>query len=326
MVIREASARQIVEAIEAIFIMSRKGQPGDSASVAAFMGVNEQRARAALDMASKLGFLASAQRNGNVLYEICDPLCRYLVEGSSHEKRVIFRAKLEVFDAYRLYKQRRIAGEESRHAAEQVKVVEQIDAPDAAALADLFENWGVWSDSLVRKEDGAVVPEVDVESLSTLATSLTKVQAARDAAIQFIMVEVGQANFHQLPEDCREALIGSVVGFAHGNEASPIIQSLGNAIEAFLLWIADQPPPVNLGNAAGILGYAEALRRDGKLSPRHLGASHFIGQIRIAADHADAEEGGRAWRIRRESAREAIYLGLGLIRSTLQYLSGGLEI
>lgn len=327
MVIREATARQIVEAVEAVYLIGQQKSPVCSESVASFMEVQKKRAVAALENAVLLDLLMVSDAGSSREYYVGgDPLCRYLVQSSQGEKRTMFRVRLEEFAPYKLYKSRRIAGEESRHAAQQVCTVAGIRSLGAPELADLFETWGMWSGSLTRKDDGATLAEIDFESLSALTSLLTSLQRERDAVVHFLVVEIGEVNFHKLPEDCREALIDAVIAFSSGNEAGSIIRSLANAVEAFLIWVASRSPAVELKGASSIISYAETLKAAGRISARHLGSAHLIGQIRAAADHADGEEEGRTWRIRRESAREAIHVAIGMILSIMRYMGGVLEI
>jgi hypothetical protein len=330
--IPDVTAEQVIEAIEAVSLLTAQGADCTLERVGHFMALDmsdqHQRALAesALEAASILGFVNSSQSHGQSIYAVVPPLPRYVAEGAVPVKQALFRAQLESLAAYQLFKQRRAAGVEGIQAAQQSCAVYHIDTP-AQTVRRVLEDWGTYAKSLSYDQRGQIVASMDATVLQALTDAVCALEDQHEGARQWIHGTVGPDAFPFIQGEVLDNLVSATVVCAQGSGSDRVILLSTNSYETFLRRVASIAPPVDLTGAHGPAQIGGKLRTARRIAARHLGSVQFAGQARIATEHGgDPEEGNACWQVTPELARATLLVILGSIRSIHKYQGGTLQL
>jgi hypothetical protein len=313
----EPTAEQVVQAVEATFLL---GKNATLENVADFMSLDiniphqRQQVENSLLAARMLNLALPKPRSIGYNFS---PMVSWLVKARDEDKRVLFRAHLEMLEPFRLLIDRLRADIPAREAARQVCAVRDF-ADDPVVAWRAFESWGTYSRSLIRAENGQYVPASSEEMLDILSQSLDNVAGQEQNARQHLLDQLGQEAFTFIEGNVRDSLINAVVMLTNGNPIEQVVLNCGIVFEDFLRLIGYRR--VNLQRAHGIIQIGNQLRGNQLITQKHLGAIQLIGQIRNASDHGgDPDEGNRQWHITNMTTHLMLYAILSSIRSIVSY-------
>ena len=212
----EPTAEQVVQAVEATFLL------GDNATlenVADFMSLDiaiphqRQQVENSL-LAAQMLNLANPKPRSNA-YNF-SPMVSWLVKARDEDKRVLFRAHLEMLEPFRLLIDRLRADIPAQEAARQVCAVRNF-ADDPVVAWRAFESWGTYSRSLIRAENGQYIPVSSNETLNILSQSLDNIAGQEQNARQYVLEKLGQEAYGFIEGNVRDSIINAVVMLANGN-------------------------------------------------------------------------------------------------------------
>jgi hypothetical protein len=321
----EPTAEQVVQAVEAIYLMdgvSDTNRIADFTSFDVSVPYQRQLVENSVSAAEMLRLIVPLARRSNQYgFSVLVPL---IVKARDEDKRVLFRVHLEQFGLFRLFVERLRAGPTPQEAARQVCAV-QGSASDATVVRQAFESWGSYALSLVLGESGQYVPAASPESADLLRRSLEDLARQDHSARQFVLEYLGQEAYEFIEGNVRDSVVDAIVMVFNGCDAEKVVLKLDKAYEDFLRLMGYRR--VDLSKAHGIGQLGNDLKSRGLIAAKHLGAVNLIGHIRNATDHGgDPNEGNKRWLIGEAVTRLMALSILSSIRSIVCYRGGRLEL
>jgi len=309
--IPEASAQNIVAVVDYVAMNPK----ADAAASAAFADISEAHAKSALAAAELLGLIRARPASG---YQAADWTAELMAEGSTEQKRQIFRAHLERFEPFSYVRRRILQGFDIGQACREAKTLFDLD-PAPAVIRDVFLGWGVYARSLVGDPPA---PDTSMGIDSPLATVIDPILDAGAAAEEFVSDALSPRLLVALDQGVRDNLILGVRRFAAREEGRSVGQPLGIALEDFLRAIAHKHG-IDVSKKNGIGQVADELRAEGKITKKHLGLLQSANAIRIAVEHGEDADEGRAWQITAQGLRLLISTTMLAIKSVSSYAERG---
>jgi hypothetical protein len=314
----EPTAEQVVQAIEATYLLKNKA---DLANTADFMALDitvphqRQQVEHSILAAQMLRLIEPVGRGSN-RYRF-SPLVPLMVKARDEDKRVLFRAHLSEFEPFVLFLDRLRTGILPQEAMRQVCAVHDF-ADDPVVAWRALESWGTYARLLVRAENGQYGPAPVSETLRQLRYSLDVLSGQDQDARQFMLDQLGQEAYGFIEGDIRDALAATIVMALNGNDSERIILQACNTYEDFLRSVGYRR--VNLRGSHGIIQIINQLRNSRLIAQKHIGAIQLIGQIRNASDHGgDPDEGNRRWHIAPTTTRLLLLAILSSMHSIALY-------
>jgi hypothetical protein len=309
--IPEASAQNIVTVVDFV-VMDPKA---DASACAAFADISTAHATAALAAAELLG-LIKAKTSGS--YEPTDWTTRLLADGSTEQKRQIFRAHLERFEPFRYVRLRMLQGFDIGQACREAKTMFEL-SPAPAVIRDVFSGWGLFARSLVGDPPA---PDTSSGLDSPLAAVIDPILDAGTVAEEFVSDALSPALLVALDQGVRDKLILGIRRFMRREETRSVGQPLGIAFEDFLRGIAHKHG-IDVSTKHGIGQVGRELRGNGKITKRHLGLIESANSLRIAIEHGEDADEGKDWQITAQGLRLLIATTMLAIKSISSYNDRG---
>lgn len=313
--IPEASAQNIVTVVDYV-VMDPKA---DASACAAFADISTAHATAALAAGDLLG-LIKAKAGGT--YEPADWTTKLLADGSTEQKRQIFRAHLERFEPFGYVRLRMLQGFDLGQACREAKTMFDL-APAPAVVRDVFSGWGVFARSFIGDPPA---PDTSSGIDSPLASVIDPILDAGTTAEEFVSDALSPALLVALDQGVRDKLILGIRRFLGREEARSVGQPLGIALEDFLRGIAHKHT-IDVSTKHGIGQVGTELRGHGKIAKRHLGLIESANSLRIAIEHGEDADEGKDWQITAQGLRLLIATTMLGIKSISSYDErGGLDL
>lgn len=291
--VRRTTAEHIVGATDAA-VQSSSG--ATIQLVSEFLDCPEWTAETALIMAEQLELLSS---DGRGRYKPVSMLARYLVTSSDEQKAAILRIVVEAYQPYRTFKERLALTGSTSDSAKQTKALYAL-AQHHDDIALTFSSVGTFTNSLRTEPAGKV--SIGERSPEEYAPTLAGVVQEREGAEMAVRTRLGP----EVADWCDRGniIIPLVDGYhalrhAGAEPRSPIVHA-ANGFESFLVQIGREAS-INLARQFGINAKAEELKRNNKLTKKHLNIAKYLGHVRNAADHGTDDEIGQMWTIRSET-------------------------
>lgn len=305
--IPEASAQNIVTVID-YAVMDPKA---DAKACAAFADISATHATAALAAGELLGLIKTRTAGS---YEPADWTTKLLADGSTEQKRQIFRARLELFEPFRYVRLRMLQGFDIGQACREAKTMFDL-VPAPAVIRDVFSGWGVYARSFVGDPP---LPDTSSGIDSPLAAVIDPILDAGATAEEFVSDALSPALLVALDQGVRDKLIRGTRRFLSREEARSVGQPLGIALEDFLRGIAHKHG-IDVSTKHGIGQVGTELRGHGRITKRHLGLIESANSLRIAIEHGEDADEGKDWQITAQGLRLLISTTMLGIKSISSY-------
>lgn len=309
--IPEASPQNIVAVVDYVVMEPE----ADVAACAAFADISTDHASAALAAAALLELIEARSAGG---YSPAGWTTELLANGSTDQKRQIFRAHLERFEPFAYVRLRMLQGFDILQACREAKARFDLE-PAPAVIRDVFSGWGVFARSFVGDPPG---PDTSSGIDSPLATVIDPILDAGATAEEFVSDALTPALYVALDQGVRDNLLLGVRRFLAKEEARSVGQPLGIAFEDFLRGVADQHG-VDVSSKNGITEVGTELRSKRKIAKKHLGLIQAIGSIRIAIEHGIDSDEGKEWQITTQGVRLLISTAMLAVKSISSYGARG---
>jgi hypothetical protein len=311
-----ATAEQVVAAVEAVLA---NGKPTESEFVAEFCDIPSSQAEAALRLATDLGLLTSSSPG----FQIANPLCRVLCSPRQVHRAAALRVVLDSYEPFVVFRDRLPANPVASTAAQQTKVLLDLDA-HREAVKDTLISLGTFSQALI--EEGGGLYRIADQSLDHKLEALAEACSDAAAAEARIRAQLGSETAARVSRD--EVIVPLADGLrrAVADDQEGAVQFAGNAVESYLSALGGRLG-VQMANAPGINAKVEKLTTQGTI-PKKLGhVGKYLGHIRNAADHGVDADIGVPWTIRRATGVEYVFVSCSFIAACdLRERSGPFEI
>lgn len=297
------TAEQVVAAVEAV-VVGRQAQRVNF--VAEFSELTENQAKAALDLATDLGFLS---RDG-ARYSVASPLCRFILTPNETQKAAVMRVALESYEPFTLFRERLAATPLTSTAAQQIKAALNLDA-HREEIKDTLVSLGTYSHALVsaggghyRAQDNPAENTLEVLAQgcadAAAAEARIRAQLGPDAA--------GLASRDEVIVPLADALLR-----ARGGDARGAVVVAGNAVESHLGPLGQRLGVAGVAGAPGLNAKLEQFAQANALPRKLVHVGKYLGHIRNAADHGVDNELGAAWNIRPATGLEYVFVACSFI-------------
>lgn len=298
------TAEQAAQVVEAVHTM-RSAQSSD---VEKFCDLSSTQAKNALDLAVDIGLI---EDNGGT-YKASSPLVRFISVPEEKRKAALLRVALESYEPFCIFRQRLIATDSSVTAAQQTKVLLDLDA-HREEIKDTLISLGTYTNALSAQGGGkyrASSAEVS-HQLEELAASCNDL-AGSEARIR------AQIGSYSDDLDLNEVIrpLASALLKAQSLQTSQAVNEAATAIESFLARLA-QRMNVSLAGANGVTQKLDKFRTNNSLPKKLVEAGKYLAQIRNAADHGiDVDpDVGSVWVIQESTALEYVFVACSFIRA-----------
>jgi hypothetical protein len=305
------TAEQVVEVVGAV---SSANRPTDAAFISQFLDTSQDAARAALFMATDLGFLAESAG----MYTATSPLCRFLRIPAGPSKAAILRVMLEGYEPFLVFRRRLAETGRPDLAGLQTKTLLEITST-RNEIADTLISFGTYAGAIEARGAGqyAVLPSDATPDLSVLAAP---------AADEFSAEQVLRGQLGARAIDLISAIevirpLAKALVHARAGEPDSAVQEAGTAVESFLTEYGNRAG-VNTAAVHGINAKAAAIGAAGHLPPKLKAVSGYLGHLRNAADHGVDADIGSSWTIRSESGLVYVFAACAFINACVAHESG----
>lgn len=307
-----ATAEQVVAVVEAVVVYAK---PTTKDFVRDFADLTEAQSEAALELAADLKLLT---RHGGD-YILGSPLCRFIANSDQAGKAVALRIVLEDYEPFAIFRQRLMATQSPSIAAQQTKVVLDLDA-HREDINHTLVSLGTYCQALANEGSGRYRPEAEPtgDTLQVLAEGCQDLEAAelrvREQLGNTAAERVSRDDvIRPLARGLREAISGRGQG---------AVVSAGNAVESFLAEVANRRG-VNIVGANGINAKLDRLDTAGHLPKKLVFFGKYLGHIRNAADHGVDNDIGASWIVRDATGLEYVFVACSFVSVVITHESGG---
>lgn len=307
-----ATAEQVVSVVEAVVI--DRSPSSTAAFVASFCDLSEDRAGAALELATDLGFLSAVGQS----YEVRSPLAPLLVTPNEMAKAAILRVLLESYEPFVVFRSR-IKVADAGAAAEQTRVVLDLDA-HREDVKDALVSLGQYGQAL--RSEGAGRYSVTEREPQDLLIELVRSCEERAGAITVVIDRLGESAAAWVSRDNVVVPLADALVKAQSNDGRGAVVLAGNAVETFLTDLA-AAANVNVAGATGINSKVDRLKNAGILPSKVCSIGKYLGAIRNGADHGADPETGQPWEIRPETGQEYPHVACSFIAAGFARHSNG---
>lgn len=299
-----AIAEHVVAVTQAV---ATANAPVDATFVADFADLQPASAQGALDLAVDLGLLT---KNG-ATYEVKSPLCRFTQSPEAAPKMALLRVLLEDYEPFRVFRSRLAATADASTAAEQTRVLLDLDAHRDEILQTLI-SLGTFAQALVTTGGGhhRAADDAVGSALVTLAQSASELASAEAEVLGQLGRDAYDAcTYAEVIQPLCEALVKANEGDARG-----AVTNAGNAVESYLAELAGRQG-VNVVGAHGVTAKVNRLS-DANWMPGKLKAvGTYLGNIRNAADHGIDPDINASWNFAPHTGVEYVFVALGFVRA-----------
>jgi hypothetical protein len=220
-----ATAEQVVAAVEAVAVHLASV---DAATVAAFLDLPADRAKAALELAVDLGFITETSSK----FLASNPLARFVITANQMQKAAVMRVLLESFEPFVRFRERLIATAQIDTAARQTKALLSLNA-HPEEIKDTLISLGTYSKALNSQGGGRyLTADVALENDLEVLAKACEDQAAAEARVRAQLGEDAAAAVDR--NDVALPLADSLLRAASGDGRAAVVYA-GNAVESFLV-------------------------------------------------------------------------------------------
>lgn len=299
-----AIAEHVVKVTQAV---DAAAKAVDARFVADFADLQPDAAERALELAVDLGLL---HKTGGK-YEVGSPLCRFTQAPAPNPKMALLRILLEDYEPFRVFRSRLNTTLDAATAAEQTRVVLDLDA-HRDDVAQTLISLGTFAQALVATGGGHHVPTEEPVG----STLVTLAQASSDlaAAEMEVLNQLGRdaydiSSYADVVKPLAEALVKAGQGDSRG-----AVTNAGNAVESYLAELAGRHG-VNVSNQHGVTSKVNTLAGAGHIPGKVKAVGAYLGNVRNAADHGVDADIGASWTFAPHTGVEYVFVAVGFIRS-----------
>jgi hypothetical protein len=297
-----ATAEQVVVVVDAVVIHQR---PTPIEFVAEFSDLSKDQAERALKLAVDLALLL--ENSGN--YEVHSPLCRLIATPDQMKKAALLRIMLNSYEPFILFRERLVATDTPATAAQQTKIVLDLDA-HREDIKDTLISLGTYSHALITEGGGHyhLYSGTSDNSLEVLADACNDATAAESRIREQLGPDaVALVSREEVILPLTNALIR-----ARTSDPRGAVVSAGNAVESYLNALALRLT-VSLSGATGINGKLDKFTTANQMPKKLAQVGKYIGNVRNAADHGTDSDVGASWAIRSSTGLEIVFVACSFI-------------
>jgi hypothetical protein len=300
----QSTAELVVDSVEAVVVQNGTA---DIAYVSTFTDQPEDQAEDALNLAVDLGLL---EEDGGG-YKPSSPLAHYVVSPDVSHKAAVIRVMLDSYEPFLRFRERLMATNSPRAAAEQTRVLLELDA-HRAEIQETLISLGGYAQVLTAEGGGRY--QLTEESAQNPLSVLAEACQDRNDAEAVIREQVGQDVIDLASQQEVLRPLSEALWRARSGDADGAVQQAGNAVESFLDEVGNRQG-VNLVGAHGINATMNQLRDNWNLPRKIVNSARYLGDIRNAADHGVDPEIGASWTIREHTGLEYVFVACSLIHA-----------
>mgnify|MGYP003638217835 CR=1 FL=1 len=273
-----------------------------------FCDLSHQQAQSALSLATDIGLIAENEG----LYKSDSPLTRILGVPTEASKAAILRIVLECYDPFTTFRDRLISTGVADTAAEQTKVLLDLDA-HREEIKDTLISLGTYTNAISARGGGIYECNSgenlnQLQEVANAASNLAEAEAS-------IRIEIGD---YSDILDRTEVILPLARALLKAREDRPkeAVTEAASALESYLAGLGGRLA-VSLVGAAGLTSRLEKFRNDNKLPKKIIESGKYLGQIRNAADHGiDVDpDVANVWRILNSTGRHYVFVSCAFIRA-----------
>ncbi|MGH2533811.1 MAG: hypothetical protein ACRDJW_16080 [Thermomicrobiales bacterium] len=299
------TAEQVVLAVDAVAV---NRQLATVQYVADFSDLIPDQAESALLLAVDLGFVS---RRANSQFEVASPLCRFLASMNQLQKATALRVLLESYQPFIVFRQRLVATGVVVDAAKQTKSVLNL-AEHHGEISTTLISLGTFSQALFTAGGGQYEVRDSAEENALMLLMEGCSQAA--AAEERIRKQIGLDAESIVSRDQVILPLVDALSRAHGHDPRAAVTQAGNAIESYLVELANRLS-IGLAGKTGINSKIDEIKRlnTPKMPGKLANVGKYLGHVRNAADHGNDPEIHAPWSIRDATGVEYVFVACSFI-------------
>ena len=304
----EVSHRSLIDVIEAVCALENRAT---LEKIAEYSDITKDSAGKALKMAMQLQLVKYEQN----LYVPVRPFARLIADAKQNEKKAILKFKLMEHEPFKFFAMLILKGEDPTRAALKTKNVYNITG-STTILKNTFLDLGIFSRVFAETEKGVeAIFDAEPEIRSTFE-SIDSTLNERTQVENFIASQLDEAVSDYI-KDLNKRLITAGIKFSSDPESC--IKGTADVFEDFLKKICSDES-VDISNATGIIQIGDKLKSAGKITTKHQGFIHFIGQMRNAFKHTRDIEIDGSWKASSDLSLEIFLVTLTAMNSIFLYV------
>jgi len=304
----EVNHRNLLDVVEAVCVL---GNGATVDEIVQYADTTTDSAEKALKMAMQLELVIFESDS----YKPDLPFARLLTNARINEKKPILKFRLMEYKPFKFFTELILKGEDETRAASKTKTVFDING-SRTILKNTFLDLGTFSGIFIETEKGTEAVFKTENELITVFNSIENTINDETQIGSFVTNQLDDIVAEYI-KDLTERLVSAGTKFS----SAPIscVKETADVFEDFLKKLCSDEN-VDISRATGIIRIGDKLKSDGKVTTKHQGFIHFIGQMRNAFKHTLDTEVGRSWQASSDLGLEVFLITLTAMNSILLYV------